>query len=74
MRVRSGNDDGVIQFSDGEIVHAQNREFEGVEAFYRIVSWNIGIFECSEKAPARKTIDESWDYLLMESLRRIDSL
>ena len=72
MRVRSGTERGVICFKDGEIVHAENGDVEGEQAFYNILSWELGVFECQEKPVNQETIEESWDFLLMDSLRRVD--
>jgi len=72
MRVRSGAQDGLICFREGEIVHAQSLSIEGEEAFYDILSWELGNFECDDSISQKETIQESWDFLLMESMRRID--
>ncbi len=74
MRVRSGSNEGLIFFRDGEIVHAENQELHGEEAFYAILSWELGVFECDETPVENDTIHESWDFLLMESMRRLDSI
>jgi hypothetical protein len=72
MQVRSGTHKGLICFKDGEIVHADTGGVEGERAFYDILSWELGVFECHERPVERETIEESWDFLLMESLRRVD--
>jgi len=72
MRVDSGANSGLIYFKDGEIVHARFDGLEGEEAFYKILSWDLGVFTCEEKPVEKETIEESWDFLLMESLRRLD--
>lgn len=74
MHVSSGTSKGVICFKDGEIVHAEYNGLEGEEAFYGILSWELGAFECDEHSDDKATIEESWDFLVMESLRRVDSL
>ena len=74
MLVRSGTNEGWLYFRDGEIVHAAWEEETGEEAFYVIVSWELGVFECDMVAPETETIHESWDFLLMESMRRLDTL
>ena len=74
MRVRCRTNEGVIHFREGEIVHAENGSIEGEEAFYDILSWPMGVFSCEERFEAKATIEESWDFLLMESLRRFDVL
>jgi hypothetical protein len=73
MHVRSGLHRGLIGFRDGEIVHAENGVSQGEEAFFSILSWELGVFECDERPVETETIGESWDFLLMESLRRLDS-
>jgi two-component system, chemotaxis family, protein-glutamate methylesterase/glutaminase len=72
MNVRSRSEKGSICFWDGEIVHAETGGIEGEEAFYQILSWETGTFECNHAFPERETIHESWDFLLMESVRRLD--
>ena len=74
MLVRSGPDKGWIYFRDGEIVHAECAGQRGEDAFYTIVSWELGLFECDLVEPEVETIRESWDFLLMESMRRLDRL
>ncbi len=72
MRVKSGVDIGTVYFRDGEIIHAQTNGLQGEEAFYTILTWRMGLFECDETEPEMVTIHESWDFLLMESMRRAD--
>jgi hypothetical protein len=74
MQVRSGTNNGLIYFRKGEIVHAQTDALEGEEAFYAILSWELGMFECDDRRAKTETIQESWDFLLMESVRRLDSV
>lgn len=73
MRVRSGRDTGWIFFREGEIVHAEKSGEEGPEAFFGIVAWERGAFECDETPTDTETIQESWDFLLMESMRRLEA-
>lgn len=73
MHVKNRLNRGLIGFRDGEIVHAQSGVSCGEEAFFSILSWEIGIFECDEVPVEQETISESWDFLLMESLRRLDT-
>ena len=74
MQVRSGTNNGLIYFRKGEIIHAQTDGLQGEEAFYTILSWELGVFECDERRAKAETIQESWDFLLMESVRRLDSV
>ncbi len=70
MQIRAGTQKGLIYFRDGEIIHAETEDLEGEEAFYQILSWEIGIFEGDRIEPEKETIHENWDFLLMESVRR----
>ena len=74
MLVRSGIRKGVIYFREGEITHAESTDNEGEEAFYDILSWELGSFLCDETTTETQTIHENWDFLLMESMRRLDRL
>lgn len=74
MRVRSGANEGTIHFRSGEIVHAEVGSEVGEPAFFNILSWELGAFECDHVQPEAQTIEESWDFLLMESVRRIDNV
>lgn len=74
MLVRSGTKEGWIFFRDGEIVHAEYTNASGEEAFYSILSWELGVFDCDLVPEKSETIHESWDFLLMESMRRLDTL
>lgn len=74
MQVRSGINNGLIYFRKGEIVHSQTGGTEGEEAFYTILSWELGMFECDDQRAKVETIQESWDFLLMESVRRLDAV
>ncbi len=74
MSVTSGVDAGAIYFKAGEVVHAESNTLQGEEAFYWILSWELGIFACDESRSEKETIEESWDFLLMESLRRLEAV
>jgi hypothetical protein len=74
MGVTSAADTGAIYFRAGEVVHAESNTLQGEEAFYWILSWELGIFACDESRPEKETIEGSWDFLLMESLRRLETV
>ncbi len=74
MQVTSGTRMGTIFFKEGEIVNAEERNIKGDQAFFNILSWKVGTFECDETRSREETIQESWDFLLMESVRRMDAL
>ncbi|WPD20789.1 MAG: chemotaxis protein CheB [Candidatus Electrothrix scaldis] len=72
LSVLSEDNRGVLYFSDNEIVHAEFGELTGEEAFYRIMSWPSGTFSMLFASTNVRTIDSSWNFLLLEAARRID--
>lgn len=72
LSVLSEDNLGVLYFSDNEIIHAEFNELTGEEAFYRIMSWPSGTFSMIFAKTDRRTIDASWNFLLLEAARRID--
>ncbi len=64
---------GAIFFRDGMVVHAEQGSLSGEEAFYRIMAWAGGTFRSEPKvATTSRTISQPLNFLILESLRRID--
>ena len=63
---------GRLYFSDNEIIHAEFGELTGEEAFYTIMSWPSGTFSMLFAGTKQRTIDSSWNFLLLEAARRLD--
>lgn len=74
MSVKSGTRRGIVVVRDGEIIHAETSDQRGEDAFYEIISWELGVFECDTVSVESETIHESWDFLLIESMRRLETL
>lgn len=72
LSVLSEDNIGVLYFSDNEIIHAEFNELTGEEAFYRIMSWPSGTFSMIFAKTGQRSIDASWNFLLLEAARRID--
>ena len=72
LAVQSGKNNGTVFFSDNEIIHAESGKIIGKEAFYDIMSWPSGTFSMIFSGTETRTIDSSWNFLLMEAVRRID--
>ena len=71
--VKHGNEEGTIYFRDGNIVHAEKDELTGEAAFYHIMNWHNGEFSAKRSVSIPKeTIFNSWQSLLLESMRRAD--
>ena len=66
---------GKIHLDNGQIIHAETGELEGVAALNRIVLWNSGsVSESLPQDDTPQTIDGSWESLLMEAMRRKDEV
>jgi DNA-binding response OmpR family regulator len=62
-----------VYFDGGQVRHATAPGKEGVAAFNEIVNWKGGqISEVSGAGPAPRTIQEDWQMLLMEAVRKQD--
>lgn len=71
--VENKNKSGVVYFRDGEIVHAEQDNLTGEEAFYTIMGWVGGTFKSEPKvATTIRSIDQSVGFLILEALRRMD--
>jgi len=64
---------GMVFFREGDIIHAEQGEAAGEEAFYAIMSWVGGTFRSEPKlATTSRTIEQSVGFLILEALRRMD--
>lgn len=73
IQVRKNQTVGTIFIEEGEIIHADCGDTEGLGAFYEIFSWQSGSFETlGDVAVPKTTIDKNWQYLLMEGHRQMD--
>ncbi|MBW4055139.1 MAG: DUF4388 domain-containing protein [Proteobacteria bacterium] len=66
-------DTGVIFFRDGDVVHAEQGNSNGEEAFYAVMGWADGTFRSEPKvSTTSRTINQSVGFLILEALRRMD--
>lgn len=71
--VEHGNEIGVVYFRDGEIVHAEQADLAGEDAFYAIMGWVGGTFKSAPKlSTTSRSINQSLGFLILEALRRMD--
>ena len=64
---------GHVFFRDGQIIHAEEGERVGEEAFYAIVAWPAGQFGLQPNVTTtRCTIQKSCQHLLLEAHRLVD--
>lgn len=73
LRVKDGDQQGIIYFENGRIVHAICDDLEGEEAFYQIMEFTGGLLDSISvtNLPAH-TIKSPVEALLMEGVRRLD--
>ncbi|MBU0482138.1 MAG: response regulator [Proteobacteria bacterium] len=73
LRVKDGEQQGIIYFDEGQIIHAICDDLEGEEAFYRILEFKGGVLDSMNVSnfPSR-TIDLPIEALLIEGARRFD--
>jgi CheY-like chemotaxis protein len=75
LEVSTGDTMGRIYILDGQIVHTQVGDHTGEEAFYRLLSLGSGEFSLRPfEEPRERSIDGSWEFLLMEAARKRDEL
>lgn len=64
---------GLIYISEGQIIHAEAGDRSGPEAFNFLMGLTGGEFaQKPYVAPPRRTITDSWEFLLMEAARKRD--
>jgi CheY-like chemotaxis protein len=65
--------EGVIFFENGQIVHAAAGSLRGAEAVYELLGWDEGSFQMVSNVVApRQTITVPWTDLLLEGTNRLD--
>lgn len=73
LSVSNEDQHGRLFFRNGALIHAELQEYEGEEAFYRMLSWARGRFRVEPKVETtRNTIDKPLTLLLLEACRQID--
>jgi predicted regulator of Ras-like GTPase activity (Roadblock/LC7/MglB family) len=64
---------GMIFLREGEVVHAEQGDRDGEEAFYAIMSWAGGSFRSEPKvATTSRTINQPLGFLMLEAFRLMD--
>jgi CheY-like chemotaxis protein len=73
LEIRNQNANGQIYIESGAIVHAETTDLSGEKALQLLLSLTGGEFRLLQfKAPKGRTIDGSWEFLLMEAARLRD--
>lgn len=70
LEIHAAHARGEIYIESGAIVHAVAGELSGEKALHSLLSLNDGQFHLHPyKRPSERTVEGSWEYLLMESAR-----
>ncbi len=73
VTVQNGESRGLVFFRDGEIIHVEQGESVGEEAFCDILEWPTGRFSSQPNlATTRSTIQKAWQHLLLDAYRQLD--
>lgn len=73
LRVKDGEQQGVIYFENGQVIHAICDDMEGVEAFYQIMEFTGGVLDSINVTNLPpQTITVPVEALLIEGMRRLD--
>ena len=72
LRIARGAENGAIWFDRGDIVHATSGTLVGPEAVYDLLKWEGGNFSMANEAAPQRSVESSWQELLMEGLRLVD--
>ena len=73
LQIQNGNQQAVMYFKDGKVVHARFGGQVGEEVIYRVLDWSEGSFNLESGVEAPKTtIKRSWSGLLLEGAKRVD--
>ncbi len=80
VTVHRGAETAHLFLADNQLQHAvlqngtdDNNIHSGEEVVYEILAWQDGLFTVDmDVLPPTQSIKQSWDYLLMEGLRRLD--
>jgi len=72
--VEGDREEGVIFFRDGRPVDAQLGRLRGVEAIYRLLLWEDGVFEAQFGPVEREdSVGATTQEILLEGLQRVDA-
>lgn len=73
LSLTNGSEAGYILFDNGDVVHAETEGIEGEDAIIRLLDWDDGNFSTFDETEIkRRTINMSWDKLLMEAVVKLD--
>ncbi|MDY7041146.1 MAG: response regulator [Chloroflexota bacterium] len=73
LLIRHGNEEALLFFEDGNIVHMALNGHEGEEVIYELLAWEQGVFELEQGVVSpKRTVTTCWSALLLRGLQRLD--
>ncbi|HOW65496.1 MAG TPA: DUF4388 domain-containing protein [Candidatus Paceibacterota bacterium] len=73
LEIQTGGLVGSIFFEEGRVIHAQAGIQQGIDAFFSLLATHGGEFAVKPYCePSNRTIQEPWEFLLMEAARKRD--
>lgn len=73
IRLQHSQQDGIIAFQDGQVVHAELGNLVGEAAVYEMLCWKEGRFRLTDHVMIpERTVTTPWSKLLMEGMRLLD--
>lgn len=72
VNVQSGINQGVLFFSDGDLIDAENGQTSGIEAAYAIVSWEDTSIALGNPVERNRNIDYPLGYILLNAAKQQD--
>lgn len=73
LYIHAGSVEGKVYVKEGQIIHAECASLKGEEAFNYLMGLGGGEFDVKPfSEPSAKSIEGSWEFLLMEAARKRD--
>jgi len=75
MTITSDENQAIVFFADGQIVHAELADKTGEEVIFDVLNWNNGEFDVvNDIAAPLRSINRMWSGLLVEGAKRLDQM
>jgi len=74
VQVYSDDKSGVLYFDNGHLIDAEHNGLSGIEAAYRIVSWENSSIALNETSTRPRQIEHPLGYILLNAAKQQDEL
>jgi Domain of unknown function (DUF4388) len=73
VRVTRHEREGILLFSDGELIHAHLGKLTGEQVVYELLTWDDGGFEVFDELPnLPRNVFTPWSNLVLEGMHKLD--